>query len=99
MSEEYEFTLFVAGTGELSTRAKANFDRVIRSRLGDRCTLRVVDILDDPEAAAANRVIAVPLLVRTRPSPAVKLLGDLSAGDDALAHFGIGHPQHQEGDT
>ncbi len=87
--EHYTFILYVAGDGELSSRARANFDRLIAARLLGRFTLTVVDILAEPAAARRNRVVATPLLVRDRPPPLVKILGDLSQEATILARLGL----------
>jgi circadian clock protein KaiB len=87
--EQHTFTLYVAGDGELTARALANFERVIRGRLGDRCSLTTVDVLKDPAQARRNRVVATPLLVRERPLPLVKVLGDLSQEAKILAQLGL----------
>lgn len=89
MSQQHLFKLYVAGDGELSVRAKGNFDRIIGARLGQHCQLEVIDILLDPLAARRDRVVATPLLVRESPGPVVKILGDLSTESIVLAHLGI----------
>jgi len=87
--QQYNFTLYVAGNGELTARALANFERLIRSRLGDRCSLTTVDIVQEPGQARTNRVVATPLLVRESPLPLVKVLGDLSHEQKLLTQLGI----------
>src|SRR5215213_4043549 len=87
--EQHSFILYVAGDGDLTARARANFDRLVRARLGDRCRLTTVDILKDPGLARQNRVVATPLLVRDRPPPLVKILGDLSHEAKVLAQLGL----------
>ena len=86
---EYTFTLYVAGDGELTARARANFDRLIRARLGGRCSLTTVDVLREPGLARQNRVVATPLLVKERPLPLVKILGDLSQDAKILTQLGL----------
>jgi len=86
---KYTFTLYVAGDSELAVRALANFDRLVRGRLRDRCTLTTVDILKEPGVARRNRVVATPLLVREEPGPVVKVLGDLSQDAKILAQLGL----------
>lgn len=86
---EYTFTLYVAGDGELAARALTNFDRLVRGRLRDRCTLTTVDVLKEPGVARRNRVVATPLLVRERPGPVVKVLGDLSQEAKILTQLGL----------
>lgn len=87
--DHYIFTLYVAGESELAARALANFDRLIRARLSDRCSLRTVDVLKEPRLARANRVVATPLLVRDQPLPVVKILGDLSHEAKIIAQLGL----------
>lgn len=90
--EQHSYTLYVAGDGDLAARARANFDRLVRARLGDRCTLTTVDVLKEPRRARENRVVATPLLVREEPQPVVKILGDLSLDEIILGHLGLGSP-------
>jgi|GEM_PF-951673 len=86
---EYTFTLYVAGDGELAARALANFNRIVQSRLQERCTLTTIDVLKEPAVARQNRVVATPLLVRERPGPVVKILGDLSQEIKTLTQLGL----------
>jgi circadian clock protein KaiB len=87
--KHHSFILYLAGDGELALRAAANFERLIRSRLRDRCSLTTVDILKEPRLARLNRVVATPLLVREQPPPVVKILGDLSQDAKILIQLGL----------
>jgi circadian clock protein KaiB len=87
--DQHAFTLFIAGGTELASRALANFDRLVRERLGDRCHLTVIDILKEPRRARQHRVLATPMLVRERPAPVLRILGDLSHGDNILIQLGL----------
>lgn len=91
---EHVYTLFVAGGTELAARAVANFDRLVRSRLDGQpsCRLTVIDILKEPAAARENRILATPVLVRERPAPVVKILGDLSQDEAVLRLLGLAPP-------
>jgi circadian clock protein KaiB len=91
------FTLYVAGGSDLAARALANFERLIRSRLHDGCTLKTVDVLREPRLARHNRVVATPLLVREAPAPVVKILGDLSHEGKILAQLGLNGPPEETG--
>jgi circadian clock protein KaiB len=81
---EVELTLFVSGASDLSSRAIEYARRVCDAGLGDRCLLSIVDVHEDPEAAVDSRVFATPTLVRTRPLPIRKLVGDLSNADKVI---------------
>ena len=86
---KHVFTFFIAGGGELATRALANFDRLIRPRLDSDCTLTVVDVLQEPRHARQHRIIATPMLIREQPLPVIKILGDLSQDAKVLAQLGL----------
>jgi circadian clock protein KaiB len=80
----YELTLFVNGASDLSARAIANARRLCDTHLDGRCRLSVVDLQEDPAAVVSSRVLAAPTLVRNRPLPVRKLVGDLSRIDKVL---------------
>ncbi len=81
--------LYVAGTTARSARAVATARRILESRLPGRYTLAVVDIYQDPEAARVHQIVAVPTLIRLRPLPLRRLIGDLSDEARALAALGL----------
>jgi len=74
----YELTLFVSGASELSARAIANARTLCDGHLDGRYQLNVVDVHEDPAAAVDSDVVAAPTLVKHRPLPVRKLVGDLS---------------------
>ena len=81
--------LYVAGTTARSARAIATARRVLEARLSGRYTLAVVDIYQDPEAARVHQIIAAPTLIRLRPLPLRRLIGDLSDEARVLAALGL----------
>jgi circadian clock protein KaiB len=76
--ESGELTLYVSGASELSARAIANARALCDVSLDGRCSLTVVDVHEDPAAALRSQVIAMPTLVRSRPLPERRVVGDLS---------------------
>lgn len=74
----YDLTLFVSGASDLSARAIANARELCESHLAGRYHLSVVDVHEEPAIVLGSRVLAVPTLVRNRPLPVRKLVGDLS---------------------
>jgi len=75
---DYDLTLFVSGASDLSARAIANARHLCVTCLGSRCRLSVVDVFEDPAAVLRNRVIAAPTLVKNRPLPVRRFVGDMS---------------------
>ena len=84
-ASRYDLTLFVSGASALSARAVANARRLCETHLDGRHDLAVVDVNDDPATAARTGVVVAPTLVRNRPLPVRRLVGDLSATDKVLA--------------
>ena len=80
--ETFELTLFVSGASDLSVRAIANARRLCDVHLDGRHHLQVVDMHDDPAAFTSGWVLATPTLVKSRPLPVRKLVGDLSRRGD-----------------
>ncbi|MCC6614952.1 MAG: circadian clock KaiB family protein [Anaerolineae bacterium] len=81
-------TLYVAGANPSSERAIANIEQIRSRYLGERCHVRVVDVLAQPDVAVAARVMGTPTLVREQPLPERRIIGDL--GDFAAVLKAIG---------
>lgn len=85
----YELTLIVSGASELSTRAIANARRIGEENLGGRYHLSIVDLHEEPASVLSGQVLAAPTLVKNRPLPAGKFVGDLSRTDMVLRALGL----------
>ncbi len=83
--ELVELVLYVAGDSAPSARACANLRRMIAARRWP-ARLHVRDVAADPAIADAAGIARTPVLVRTRPTPRVKLVGDLR-DEDAVAEL------------
>ena len=75
---QYHFRLYIAGEHLKSRSAYASLKSICEDYLHGRYTLEVVDLLKDPEREAEDQIIAIPTLVRVRPQPVRRLIGDLS---------------------
>ena len=92
--EHFEFTLIVSGASDLSARAIANAEQLCETHLNGRYHLSVVDLHEAPASVLNGQVLAAPTLVKTRPLPIRKFVGDLSRSDRVLAALGIPLPDH-----
>lgn len=61
------FRLFVAGDSPRSLRAIENLRRLGEDTLGGRYEMEVVDVLQHPERAEEDRILATPTLVKHAP--------------------------------
>jgi circadian clock protein KaiB len=83
-----ELTLFVSGASDLSARAVADARTLFDLHLGRRYHLAVVDVHQDLGGVGTG-VIATPTLVKNRPLPVRKVVGDLSDTRRVLLALGL----------
>jgi len=57
--------------------------------------LQVVDIIDEPDLAERDRIVAVPTLVKRLPAPQRQLVGDLADRDRLRAGLDLAPPASQ----
>jgi circadian clock protein KaiB len=86
---QFVLRLYVTGTTARSTRAIANLRELCEEHLPDRYELQVVDVYQQPELAARERLVAVPTLVKRLPLPLRRLVGDLSNRQRVLAELDL----------
>lgn len=77
-SGTYILKLFVSGSTPRSERAIANLRRLCEDEFPDCYRLEVIDVLEHPEQAEAERVLATPTLIKQLPPPLRRVIGDLS---------------------
>ena len=77
----WSLTLYVSGASPRSAQALETVRRLCDEALPGQVDLEVVDVTDDPALAARDRIVAVPTLVKRRPSPPRQLVGDLADVD------------------
>ena len=70
--------LYVAGQTPKSLRAIDNLERICKEELVGRCHVEIIDLVQHPQRARDDEIIAVPTLVRQLPRPLRKIIGDLS---------------------
>lgn len=85
----FALTLYVAGSTYSSLRAVQQVGSLSGDELGGTVALRVVDVNEHPDLAAADAVVVTPTLVKRLPKPtqhfvggnlAKRLLEDVVAG-------------------
>lgn len=81
--------LYVAGQTPKSMTAFANLKRICEDYLTGRYQLEVVDLLENPQLARGDQILAVPTLVRKLPEPMRKIIGDLSNTERVLIGLDI----------
>ena len=83
-SSVWNLRLYVAGQTPRSLAAFANLKRFCAEHLAGRYHIEVVDLLENPQLAAGDQIVAIPTLVRRLPEPMRKIIGDLSDTDGTI---------------
>jgi circadian clock protein KaiB len=83
-AEQWNLRLYVAGPSPKCTAAIANLNRYCAEYLAGRYTIEVIDLLDNPQLARGDQILAIPTLVRKLPQPVRKIIGDLSDTERTL---------------
>jgi circadian clock protein KaiB len=83
-AEPYSLRLYVTGATPRSGRAVANIKAICEEHLPGHYVLEVVDIYQQPQLAHGDQVLATPMLVKKRPLPLRRLVGDLSDEERVL---------------
>ena len=87
--ETWQLRLYVAGTSPRSVTAFANLKRLCETHLQGRYSIEVIDLLQHPQLAAGDQIVAIPTLIRKLPEPLRKIVGDLSNTDRTLVGLQI----------
>ncbi len=82
--EFWTLKLYVAGQSPRSLAAFANLKRICSEYLPGKYSIEVIDLLEHPQLAAGDQIIAIPTLIRKIPKPMRKIIGDLSNTDRVL---------------
>ncbi len=82
--EQFLLRLYVAGQTPKSLTAFANLRKICETHLAGRYEIEVIDLLERPQLARGDEIVAIPTLVRKLPKPITKLIGDLSDTERVL---------------
>ncbi|MCF0052875.1 circadian clock KaiB family protein [Dyadobacter chenwenxiniae] len=85
----YVLRLFVTGASVNSIRAVVNVKEICETYIKDKYSLEIIDVHQQKSIAEQEQIIALPLLIKTTPLPARRLIGDMSDTQKVLKGLGI----------
>ncbi len=83
-TETWELRLYIAGQTPRSIAAFANLTRLCEEHLPGRYQIEVIDLMENPQLAAGDQIVAIPTLIRRLPEPLRRIVGDLSNTERTL---------------
>jgi circadian clock protein KaiB len=86
---EWDLRLYVAGSTLKSAMAFRNLEPPCDEHLAGRYRFEMVDLMKNPQLGQVDNILALPALVRKRPSPIRKKIGNLSDTERVLASLNL----------
>lgn len=80
----YILKLYVAGNTSSSVRALKTLKDILEQEFQGIYTLKVIDVLKNPQLAEDDKILATPTLAKILPPPVRKVIGDLSDREKVL---------------
>ncbi len=74
----YSLKLYVTGQSASSERARRNLRRLLEDEFSHPYELTIIDVLEQPQLAEADKIFATPTLIKEFPLPVRRIVGDLS---------------------
>jgi circadian clock protein KaiB len=85
----WDLKLYVAGQSPKSLTALANLKKICEEHLAGRYRIEVIDLLQNPQLARGDQILAIPTLIRRLPEPIRRIIGDLSNSQRVLVGLDV----------
>ncbi|MBD2521429.1 circadian clock KaiB family protein [Nostoc sp. FACHB-133] len=95
--ESWELRLYVAGQTPKSLKAFANLKKICEEYLEGKYFIEVIDLMQNPQLAKGDQILAIPTLVRKLPEPVKQIIGDLSNTEKVLVGLDLRQLNINEG--
>jgi circadian clock protein KaiB len=82
--DKFKLRLYITGKTPKSERAIANLKEICEKELKGLYELSVIDVLENPQLAENEKILATPTLIKDLPPPLRRIIGDLSNSDKVL---------------
>ena len=84
MAGKYLLRLFITGKTPRSEQCIANLQSICAKDLNKEYELEVIDVLERPQLAEEEKILATPTLIKKLPPPVRRLIGDLTDTEKVL---------------
>jgi len=89
MGAKYVLKLYLTGKTTNSQRALRNLKNILNNELKGLYILKIVDVLQNPQLAEEDKILATPALAKTLPLPIRRIIGDLSEQPEGQSSMGL----------
>ena len=98
--DKYLLKLYITGRTPRSEQAIGNLRHICEEQLNGQYELVIIDVLEEPEQAEEEKIIATPTLIKQIPPPVRRVIGDLSDSEKVLMGLDLlsAHPKPKKGE-
>jgi circadian clock protein KaiB len=89
MAAKYILKLYITGQTVNSEKAIKNLKAVLDTQQKGLYSLEVIDVLENPQLAEEDKIMATPTLIKVSPPPVRKFVGDFSDKEKVLSGLGL----------
>jgi len=82
--DKFKLRLYITGKTPKSERAIANLKEICEKELKGLYVLQIIDVLESPQLAEDEKILATPTLIKDLPPPLKRIIGDLSNSQKVL---------------
>ncbi len=86
---EFRLYLYISGQAFKSIEDAQNLKVLLDKRLKNQYSFEVVNVLDHPQRAQEDKILATPTLIKIAPPPEKRVVGDLSDEERVLMALGL----------
>ena len=82
--QKFQLRLYIMGQSPRSRTAIENLKDLCKKELKGQYELTIIDVLERPQLAENEKIIATPTLIKDLPPPLKRVIGDLSNKEKVL---------------
>ncbi len=87
--KKFQLRLYIMGQSPRSRTAIENLQDLCKKELKGQYELTIIDVLERPQLAENEKIIATPTLIKDLPPPLKRVIGDLSNREKVLLGLDI----------
>jgi circadian clock protein KaiB len=81
---KFKLKLYITGRTSNSIRAIETLQGICEENFADEYELSIIDVLEHPQLAEDEKILATPTLIKELPPPMRRIIGDLSNTERVL---------------
>ena len=83
----FQLRLYIIKQTPRSGKIIRKLKKTLDDKSNDQYSLEIISVLDNPERADQDMILATPTLIRVSPEPKKRIIGDFSSSEKLLTHL------------